>query len=353
MISVSREEELLDPNAQPDAGEGRSVVYCVIPRALAPKLHDLLLEHFADDPSVRVVVERRSRERRSDAERRLQERPRKQERRHVRNAGGRRVEDRRGVHTPLEEPPPLPRKAGRYADRLTFVERREPTGQREEDADTARLVTRIQAGESELFGTIYTRYFGRVYSYLRAILRDHHEAEDVTQDVFVELLRDLPRYERRDKPFRAWMFAVVRNRGLDELEKRKREIPVDPEELARELESEPAPEEGFDDAEVLGWLSDSDLSVFVERLPETQRRVLVLSFLFELTNPEIAETLETTEQNVRALQSRALRFLRDRLIAIGRTPRGGGDRTRSRTLPGKAPVVRLRRFSLLSNGPTR
>ncbi|MDX6663650.1 MAG: hypothetical protein QOG09_1752, partial [Solirubrobacterales bacterium] len=87
---------------------------------------------------------------------------------------------------------------------LVFCERIEVAAEAREDLLTARLVTRIQAGATSAFSELYETYFDRVYAYLRVALRDHHEAEDAAQQVFMQAMEALPRYQlRRGTPFRA------------------------------------------------------------------------------------------------------------------------------------------------------
>ena len=326
-------------------------IYCVIPPELADRLHDQLRAHFAASREVEVVVERRARDRRSGAERRAEAEPGfAPDRRRVRNAAGRRIAERRAPAVPLGsgELPKLPRRAARHAEQLVFVERAAPSTEAAEDADTARLVTRIQAGESAGFAELYLRYFDRVYSYLRLLLRDQHEAEDITQQVFTQVLEALPRYERRRQPFRAWLFVIARNQALNHLRKlgRVSTEPAPALERRRENASRAnGDHEAFSAQEVLDWVTDPDLLVLVERLPEPQRNVLALRFMLGLSHPEIARVLGRSEVSVRVLQSRALAFLRDRLRALGHSPRRG-ERARMRHFRRQAPVLRSRRWVL-------
>jgi RNA polymerase sigma-70 factor (ECF subfamily) len=297
-------------------GEGtRTVVYCLVPFSLAAKLHEPLRAHFTGDPDVEVVVERRARDRRAAPERRAVSEAPDGERRRIRNEGGRRVGPRRAPTLPVEAPL-LPRKARPYADELAFVERLEPSEEHLADLDSARLVTRFQAGDEDAFTALYMRYFDRVYAYVRVLFRgDSHEAEDVTQQVFVGAFEGLPRYERRRQPFRAWLFTIARNQAVSRLSKRSRSEPVEPRLLAERYEDVSGEEEPR--AEI-GWLADRELVMFVERLPLAQRQVLVLRYMLDLPTKEIAAMLGRSAEDVRALESRALRFLQARLTAIGR-----------------------------------
>ncbi|MDX6653173.1 MAG: hypothetical protein QOJ38_1954 [Solirubrobacterales bacterium] len=237
-----------------------------------------------------------------------------------------------------------PTDGQRPGEIVLFCERITPSAEQLEDLDTARLVTRIQAGASAEFATLYSRYFDRVYGYLRVLLNDRHEAEDAAQQVFMQVLEALPRYERRGQPFRAWLFVAVRNLALYQLRKLRRAEAQDPAEIDRSRENGSATEEL--DLSAIGWISDNDLLLFVERLPLPQRQVLLLRFMLDLPSKEIASILERSPEDVRMLQARALRFLNTRLSALGRGPQTG-PRIRSRQYLRQAPVLRGRRFALL------
>jgi hypothetical protein len=172
----------------------------LVPGDLAPKLYDVLRGHFADDPSVEVIVERRDGERRSSGERRVAlGLPLAEERRRIMSMSGRRAGERRAsaVHAALRA---LPRKARPYIERLVFAEPLPPTDRRAEDLDTARLITGFQSGDRQLFAILYMRHFDRVYSYLRILLGDPHEAEDVSQQVFLSVFIAASRFARGFSP---------------------------------------------------------------------------------------------------------------------------------------------------------
>ena len=325
------------------------ITYCLVPRELADKLHELLRAHFRGS-GVEVVVERRGDgERRGSTERRqaapADERP--NERRALRSATGRRVAERRTPSVPAIASRPLPKRARRYADRLAFVERLEPPDQQLRDVDSKRLVLRYQAGDEAAFGELYLRYFNAVYTYAKVALADHHEAEDVTQQVFMRVLGALGRYElRAGVPFRGWVFSIARNTMLTAVKARHglRLEPPDQIDSLRERDHDREPQD-LKAADTLGWLSDREIAMFVERLPEAQRQVLVLRYMLGLSGEEIAATLGRSHVAVRQLQKRALRDLERRLAAIGRsTPYGTRDRMRIRLKP--RPVTVRRRFAL-------
>jgi RNA polymerase sigma-70 factor (ECF subfamily) len=322
--------------------DSRSIVYCVVPRDLV-KLHEPLRRHFRDDRAIEVVVERRARDRRLAGDRRGEgARDTAAERRRILGRGGRRVAERRSAVVPSTVPP-LPRRARSHASRLQFVERVEPNSEQLEDADTARLITRIQAGDDGVFGDVYLRYFDRVYSYLNVLFpRDPHTAEDVTQQVFLKVLEALPRYVRRAQPFRHWLFVIVRNTAYTELTKRTRLDVLDPSEMSRRRDTAVL-EDGL---HALDWIADRELRMFIDRLPLSQQQILMLRYTLDLNSSEIAEILDMTPAQVRSQKRRAFDFLQQRLAAVsGETRRG--DRARIRRHRPQQHVLRSRRFALL------
>src|ERR1700690_4272544 len=95
---------------------------------------------------------------------------------------------------------------------------------------TTRLVSlavkRAQEGDREALGFLYARYADDVCGYVRSIVHDPYEAEDVTQHVFAKLIHVIGKYEERDVPFFAWILRVSRNVAVDHI-RRQRMIPVE------------------------------------------------------------------------------------------------------------------------------
>ena len=165
--------------------EREPVVYCVIPRELATELHEHLRNFYRDIPNVRVIVERRQHQRRDRGEARgtLCDVPGPRAPQGSSRCG---TPDRRAPgRGPVGRATATPTVAPAHRDLIRFITRIEPATLEREDADTARLVPRFQAGETELFARLYERYFDRVYAYLHIVLKESHEVEDATQDVFM------------------------------------------------------------------------------------------------------------------------------------------------------------------------
>src|SRR5881398_2167185 len=98
---------------------------------------------------------------------------------------------------------------------------RASTALEQNDPEIARAVGRAQAGDMEAIRFQYLRYKNNVYGYVLSILRDQHEAEDVTQHVFMKLISVIHKYEPRQVPFTSWILRVARNVAVDHLRQRR------------------------------------------------------------------------------------------------------------------------------------
>jgi RNA polymerase sigma-70 factor, ECF subfamily len=170
------------------------------------------------------------------------------------------------------------------------------------DRVVAQAVARAKAGDQEAIRFLYMQYADNVYGYVRSIVRDDYEAEDVTQHVFAKLMVVLPKYEQRSVPFAAWILRVARNVAVDHMRQR-RAIPC---EEVRELD----PTRDHGDAQQ----TSMGLREALEELPDDQREVLVLRHLVGLSPGEIAGRLGKTEPSVHGLHHRGRGSLRTALV---------------------------------------
>ena len=278
---------------------------CLLPPGATPDEAVAVRAHLRLDVPVRVLADargssRRRRDRRSPA---LPE-PSDAEKRRIRNADGRRVAERRArlvaAHDLAIAAPQL--------HGVTILRRLAPTQLIREDADTARLVTRIQAGEQGLLQDLYLRYNSRVLAYMRKRLGDPHAAEDATQDVFMRAMTAVFVYELRGAPFRAWLFRIARNCAIDRLREQRSMVVVDPFELTGRIEAESpvagAPA-GPPDALVL---PDA-----VAQLPPLQRQVIFSRYAADLSGTDTAVVVGRSPEAERQLHHRAIATLRARL----------------------------------------
>ena len=82
---------------------------------------------------------------------------------------------------------------------------------------TRLAVEQAKQGDEDALCYLYTRYSDNIYGYVRSIVRDDHEAEDVTQHVFTKLMTSIVKYNDRGVPFFAWLLRMARNVAIDHL----------------------------------------------------------------------------------------------------------------------------------------
>jgi RNA polymerase sigma-70 factor (ECF subfamily) len=172
---------------------------------------------------------------------------------------------------------------------------------------TREAIARAKAGDSEGLHYLYVRYADDVLRYVTGFIRDQHEAEDITQNVFAKLMKAIKKYEQREVPFDAWILRVARNAALDHLRAR-RAIPTEEVRLA----DTGSAQTGLDRGRALRQA--------LEELPEDQREVLVLRHIVGLSPVEIAGTLDKTESSVHGLHHRGRRSLRASLVELDAAP---------------------------------
>jgi RNA polymerase sigma-70 factor (ECF subfamily) len=181
-----------------------------------------------------------------------------------------------------------------------------------EDLAASRLVSqavrRAQSGDREALGFLYARYSENIYGYVRSIVQDHHEAEDVTQQVFAKLVHVISKYQEREVPFFAWMLRVARNVAIDHL-RGARLVPVE----------EVMAVDQAGDLHTSGRRIN-DLKDALAELPHDQREVLVLRHFAGFSPTEIATRMERSEGSVHGLHHRGRRALKAELTRRGVAP---------------------------------
>jgi len=193
--------------------------------------------------------------------------------------------------------------------------REPPERQQEEpcaldEATQSRLVSlavrRAQEGDRDAFAFLYARFSDDVCRYAQSIVRNHHDAEDVTQQVFTKLFAAIEKYEEREVPFLAWMLRVTRNVAVDRI-RRQRTVPV------AEVRASAEARDGAPSRA-------RDLMAALSELPDAQREVVMLRHFAGLSPAEIAAQTGRSEGAVHGLHHRARKSLVRDLTREGLAP---------------------------------
>jgi RNA polymerase sigma-70 factor (ECF subfamily) len=171
----------------------------------------------------------------------------------------------------------------------------------------AQAIVGAKDGDMSALHFLYVRFADDVCGYVRSIVRDSHDAEDITQNVFAKLMTAIHKYEPRDVPFAAWILRVARNVALDHLRAR-RQIPFE------EVRTD---DQGH---EQIGFERSQCLRDALWRLPAEQREVLVLRHLVGLAPGEIAKRLGKTEGSIHGLHHRGRGALQAALCEMESAP---------------------------------
>ncbi len=171
--------------------------------------------------------------------------------------------------------------------------------------DAARTLSRAVRGDEAAFDKLITRHQSMVYSIAWHALGDVGLAEEVAQEVFLQLYRNLDSIESPDHLVH-WLRRVTTHRVIDE-SRRRRVVPVS-------LEDAPEPVEEHSEGDPL---LGRRLREMIGSLPVRQRLILTLRYQEDLEPREIARALEMPVNTVKSYLRRALSVLRSRLEHSG------------------------------------
>jgi RNA polymerase sigma-70 factor (ECF subfamily) len=162
-----------------------------------------------------------------------------------------------------------------------------------------------RAGAEWAWARIYAALAPSVAGYLRA--NGAAEPDDLVGEVFLQVVRGLPRFEGGERDFRAWVLTIAHRRLVDDLRRRGRR-PVSP--APDDVVERAAGAGGDVRDEAVAAIEEGAVRAAIDGLPDDQRAVLLLRILGDLTIEEIARALGKRPGAVKALQRRALKRMR-------------------------------------------
>jgi len=184
----------------------------------------------------------------------------------------------------------------------------------------ASLVRRAQRGDEQAFATLYQLHKKRVYSVCLQMTRDIADAEDLTQEAFLQVFRSVNSF-RGDSAFSTWLYRIAVNTVLMKLRRRKappsvsldEPVSADSPSLKREI--------GKADPNLSGVVDRIALRRAVEELPAGCRQVFDLHEVEGFLHHEIAQLLECSIGNSKSQLHKAKMKMRDALFPKRRIPR--------------------------------
>lgn len=161
---------------------------------------------------------------------------------------------------------------------------------------TPELIQQAVRGSQQAFRAIVEANQGLVYAVAFRFVNDEHEAEDITQEVFVKLWKNLHTYKQEVK-LTTWLYKIVTNQCLDFLKsrygrQRKNNVDID---KGNFVQDHTTPEKEFQQQELKKIIHEA-----AEELTPKQKAVFILRDLEGLTPEEVSETLSMSAGNVKS-----------------------------------------------------
>ncbi len=193
-------------------------------------------------------------------------------------------------------------------------------GKNETAMEAQVLAERVCRGDMTAFQDLVERYKRRVYYLAYDMLGDHHEAEDVSQEVFIKVFRAIKGF-RRDAKMSSWIYQITVNSAIDLLRRRKAKPSVNLEGFEHlELQDNPpgtgtAVPDPARQAEAA--LLQRHIQQALSQVSPRERAVFVMRHYNEFKIDEIAAVLDISSGTVKSLLFRALQKMRRQLASIG------------------------------------
>lgn len=192
------------------------------------------------------------------------------------------------------------------------------------------LMARIAAGDAQAFTELFRRRQGEVYRFALHMTASPPLSEDITQDVFMTVMKDAARYDSARAPVVAWLCGIARNFVRRRLERDRELMPLVEDDSGAEMELPATLDHPLDDltrAERIEGLRRAILT-----LPLRYREVVVLCDLQEMSYMDAAEAVGCAVGTVRSRLHRGRALLASKLAATGLPAEGRNLRTSLRSV---------------------
>jgi RNA polymerase sigma-70 factor (ECF subfamily) len=167
------------------------------------------------------------------------------------------------------------------------------------------------------FSDLYRAHLRDVYSYAYYRVGDHHDAEDLTEQTFLQAYRHFDRAQRESngRPLRPWLIRIAHNLAANLYRDRSRK-PASPIDETGELTALHTTEQLVEGRDELSRVLEG-----VKQLPDDRREALIMRFALGMDNREIARAMDRTDGATKVLIHRAIKQL-EQLVGDPRTEHG-------------------------------
>ena len=168
------------------------------------------------------------------------------------------------------------------------------------------VLKRASSGDIDAFGELYDRYVKKIYNYIYYRTGNMHDAEDLTERVFLRALNHIGNYQDRGLPISAWLYRIAHNlvANWHRDNSRRREIMLDDGYYVKENQEHL-------EKSIIKIEERERLLRIIRSLPDDRQQLLILKFVERLSNAEIGRIMGRTEGAIKSLYHRTLIALRD------------------------------------------
>jgi RNA polymerase sigma-70 factor (ECF subfamily) len=170
-------------------------------------------------------------------------------------------------------------------------------------------VQRACQGDQEAFAELYQAHAPAIYRYFYLRLRDHCVAEDLTGEVFLQVMEALGRFVDRGRPFAAWLFRIARYRIIDYYRRTRTARAVSMDAALPDLRHEGS------ETLVMQRLDHRHLHAQISLLTDDQKMVVQLRFFEGYSLEDTAAIMGKNASAIKSLQRRALQQLARRVTS--------------------------------------
>lgn len=185
-----------------------------------------------------------------------------------------------------------------------------PVGASCPEPSDRELLSRAAAGDGDAFAAIFERYQHVVYRFARAMTGSADAAEDITQEVFMILIRELARYAPDRSALSTYLYGIARNLSRDRARRERRFLPLESIGLGKPAAAR-RPGDPFE--QMASEETGADVRRALAMLPPKYREVVILFDLHDLSYADVAAVIRTTVGAVRSRLHRGRHMLRHRL----------------------------------------
>jgi RNA polymerase sigma-70 factor, ECF subfamily len=174
--------------------------------------------------------------------------------------------------------------------------------------DEESLVRRAQQHDERALTQLYEENFDKIYRYIVLKIGDRIEAEDMTQQVFLNAIKSISSFKWKGMRFSAWLYRIAHNQIVDHLRKKSknRTLPL--------IDSLPIADDDDPREELERKVEIEGLSLATKKLTKAQQEVISLRFTGEMPVAEVARIMGKSEGAIKALQHSAIVALRKALL---------------------------------------